>query len=109
MDKQLYEMHAGVCASLANAKRIEIIDLLQDGEKKAGTLAREMGINKANLSQHLQLMKSKGILLSRREGVLNYYSIANPKIVTACQLMREVMMDQLENISKLQQEYAEHR
>ncbi|MCH7763349.1 MAG: winged helix-turn-helix transcriptional regulator [Candidatus Marinimicrobia bacterium] len=107
VDKTLYEMHAGICAALANAKRIQIIDLLQDGEKMAGILAREMGINKANLSQHLQLMKSKGIVLSRRDGVSTYYSIANSKIITACRLMREVMMEQLENISKLQQEYVE--
>lgn len=107
MDNSLYEMHAGVCAALANAKRIQIIDLLQDGEKLAGTLAKEMNTNKANLSQHLQVMKSKGIVLSRRQGVFIYYSIANPKIITACQLMREVMMEQLEKINKLRQDYLD--
>lgn len=76
-------MHAGICAALANTKRIQIIDLLQDGGKMTGILAREMGINKANLSQHLQLMKSKGIILSRRDGVSTYYSIANPNVVSA--------------------------
>jgi len=107
MDKSIYEMHAGVCSALANAKRIQIIDLLQDGEKMAGILAREMGITKANLSQHLQVMKNKGIVLSRREGVSIYYSIANPKIVTACHLMREVLMEQLEDMSKLREEFSE--
>ena len=106
MDARLYEMHAGVCAALAHAKRIQIIDLLQGGEKTAGNLSREMEIPKGNLSQHLNVMKSKGLLLSRREGVSIYYRIANPKIVTACQLMREVLMEQLEDISKLRDEYA---
>ncbi len=99
-------MHAGVCAALANAKRIQIIDLLQDGEKIAGTLASEMEITKANLSQHLKVMKSKGIVLSRREGVFIYYSIANPKIVEACQLMREVLIEQLDGMSRLREEYT---
>lgn len=106
VDKSLYEMHAGVCAALANAKRIQIIDQLQDGEKMAGTLSNEMEITKANLSQHLKVMKSKGIVLSRREGVSIYYSIANPKIVEACQLMREVLMEQLDGMSRLREEYT---
>lgn len=107
MDRRLYEMHAYVCAALGNAKRIQIIDLLQDGEKTAGTLVNEMGISKANLSQHLQVMKSKGLLLSRREGVSIFYRISNPKIVVACQLMRAVLLEQLEDMSKLREEYSE--
>lgn len=81
-------------------------DLLQEGEKIAGTLSSEMEITKANLSQHLKVMKSKGIVLSRREGVSIYYSIANPKIVEACQLMREVLMEQLDGMSRLREEYT---
>ncbi len=101
MEPQLYEMHAGICAVLGNAKRIQIIDVLQEGEKSAGTLSHEMEISKANLSQHLNIMKSKGILLNRREGVSIYYRISNPKIVTACRLMREVLMEQIQDITKL--------
>jgi ArsR family transcriptional regulator len=108
MDKRVYELHADVCAVLGNPKRIQIIDLLQNGEKKAGTLAREMGIPKANLSQHLKVMKSRGILQSRREGVTIYYRIANPKIVTACQLMREVLMEQLADISRIREDFQEN-
>lgn len=107
MNQRLYEMQASVCAALGNAKRIQIIDLLQDGEKTAGTLVNEMGISKANLSQHLQVMKSKGLLLSRREGVSIFYRISNPKIVAACQLMRAVLLEQLEEMSKLREEYSE--
>lgn len=101
MEQGLYQMQAGVCAALGNTKRIQIIDLLQDGEKSAGTLAEELGITRANLSQHLQVMKTNGIVESRREGVSIYYRIANPKIIAACRLMREVLMEQIETISKL--------
>lgn len=106
MNTRLYEMHAAVCAALANAKRVHIIDLLQDGEKAAGVLAEEMGISSANLSQHLQVMKAKGLVLMRREGVNIYYRLANDKIVSACELMREVLMDQLEDLSRLREGYT---
>ena len=106
MDPRFYEMQASVCAALGNSKRIQIIDLLQEGERPAGDLAREMRITKASLSQHLNVMKNKGIVRSRRDGVLIYYRIANPKIISACQLMREVLMEQLEDMSRLREEYA---
>ena len=107
VDKLLYEMQAKVCAALGNAKRIQIIDLLQDDEKQAGTLVQEMGISKANLSQHLHVLKNNGILQSRREGVSIFYKITNPKIISACQLMREVLIDQLDEAVKLREEYIQ--
>jgi ArsR family transcriptional regulator len=101
----LFEMQAKACAALGHAKRIQIIDLLQEGEKTAGLLAQEMAISKANLSQHLKVMKNNGLLRSRRDGVTVYYEIANPKIVSACLLMREVLMDQLEKTVKVRENY----
>ena len=56
---------------------------------------------KANVSQHLAVMRLKGILRSRREGVNIYYRIANPKVVQACTLMREVLTEQMRERSKL--------
>lgn len=105
VDKLVYEMQAKVCAALGHAKRIQIIDLLQQGEKLAGLLAQEIGISKANLSQHLNVMKNNGLIQSRREGVSVYYQITNPKIVSACLLMREVLMDQLDKAAKLRDGY----
>lgn len=105
VDKLLYEMQAKVCTGLGHTKRIEIIDLLQKGEKSAGSLVGDMDISKANLSQHLSVLKNNGLLQSRREGVSVYYQITNPKIVTACLLMRDVLMDQLDNAAKLRQGY----
>lgn len=45
--------------------------------------------------QHLALMRNKGILKKRREGVSIYYSLANPKVITACDIMREVLFEYL--------------
>ena len=99
--KQIYEMHADVCKIFSNAKRLEILNMLKDREMSAGELSGNLGINKANLSQHMSVLKSKGVILSRREGVNIYYSIANPKIIQACNLMREVLMEQLQEKGKM--------
>ena len=91
----IYEMHAQVCSVLSNAKRLEIIDLLRSGEKTAGSLTREMGIPKPNVSQQLTILREKGILLSRREGRHIYYRLSFPKMLKAYDLLRQVLIERL--------------
>ncbi|NOY65205.1 MAG: winged helix-turn-helix transcriptional regulator [Nitrospirae bacterium] len=94
-NKRIFEMQAEVCKTLTNPKRLEIIHALKEGEKNVSELVEILGIPKANVSQHLSVMKKMGILKSRREGVNIYYSISNPKVIEACNLMREVLTEQL--------------
>ncbi len=100
-DKKIFEIQAEVCKVLTSPKRLEIIHALKDGEKSVSELVEILGIPKANVSQHLSILRSRGILKSRREGVNIFYSIANPKVIEACRLMREVLMEQLMNNSIL--------
>lgn len=101
MDKRIYEMHAGICSMFSNPKRLEVIDLLRDGEKSVNELSRLMEIPQANLSQHLTLMRQRGILETRREGVNIYYSVSNPKVLKAFEIMREVLLEQLSRHEKM--------
>lgn len=95
----LFELQAEVCKTLASPKRLEILNVLKDGEKTVSELVYIIGVSKANISQHLAVMK--GILKSRREGVNVHYSVANPKVIQACTLMREVLIEQMEEKSRL--------
>lgn len=94
--KHIYELHAEVCKTLANAKRIEIINLLRSGEKSVSWMLEKTGLLKANLSQHLSVMRQRGIIRARKEGLNVFYRIANPKIVRACDLIREVLFEHME-------------
>jgi len=93
--KQVFNMHAEVCKTLANPKRLEIIYALKEGELSVGELVKRLGISKANVSQHLAVLRQRRVVTARREGVNIYYRISNPKIVKACALMREVLVEQL--------------
>jgi len=99
--KSIYELQAEICKILSSPKRIEIISALKDGEKTVTELVDILGTPKANVSQHLAVMRLKGILKSRRNGVNIYYSIANPKVVQACSLMREVLNELLMERSRM--------
>ena len=57
-------------------------------------IMHETGLSKVNISQHMHILKSKGVIVSRKEGQQLFYSIANPKIIQACNLMREVLVEQ---------------
>lgn len=100
-NKTLYELQSEVCKTLASPKRLEILNALKEGEKTVGELVDILGVPKANVSQHLAVMRLKGILKSRREGVSIYYRIANDKVTQACILMREVLTEQMKERSKL--------
>lgn len=99
--RQIFELHALVCKTLANPKRLEILYALKEGELSAGELVKRLGITKANVSQHLALLRHARVVTARREGVNIFYKISNPKIIQACGLMREVLMEQLTEGGKL--------
>lgn len=95
VDDRLFELHARVCKTLANPWRLKLIWLLQDGERSLRDLVAAMGIPLANVSQHLNIMKTEGVVEVRREGSRSYYRLPNRKIVKAFMLMREVLQDRL--------------
>ncbi len=94
--KQVFRLQAEICKVLANPRRLEVLYALKDGERSVGEIVRLIGISKANLSQHLAVMRTAGIVNARREGVNIYYSVASEKITRACAIMRDVLMEKLE-------------
>ena len=93
-DKSIFEMQAEICKTLTNPKRIEILNVLRNEERTVTELVNAVGASKANVSQHLAVMRHKGILTTRREGVNIFYRVANPKVIEACSLMKEVLFEQ---------------
>ena len=92
---RLWEMQADICQLLANPKRLQILNLLKWGELSVGAMVQSLGVPKANLSQHLSLMRQRGILATRRQGTTIYYRLATPDITEACEIMREVLHEVL--------------
>ncbi len=91
-DLRVFELQAEICQTMANPKRLQIVNLLKNGELSVGEIVRAMGIPKANVSQHLSIMRQKGLIISRREGTAIFYRLASPKITEACSIMREVLL-----------------
>ena len=94
--ENIYDLHADVCKIFSNAKRLEIINALKEKEMSASELIEKIGLSKANLSQHMGVLRSKGVISTRKAGVNIYYRISNAKITQACDLMREVLLEQIQ-------------
>jgi ArsR family transcriptional regulator len=93
--KKLYEMQAEICSALSHPVRLHILDLLADKELSSAEILEILDIPKANLSQHLTVLKDAGILVGRKEGQFQILRLALPKIKVACQLVRGILSDRL--------------
>lgn len=101
MEKEIYQLHADICKTLANPKRLEIINCLRYNEMNVNDITKEIGARKSNISQHLTIMKLKGILSSRRDGIHIYYKVSSPKVIKAFDIMREVLLEHLSKNEKI--------
>ena len=106
--KSIYDLQAEICSALASPVRLKILDILGEGEKNSSDLLEELQIPKANLSQHLSVLKDAGILHTRKEGLFQYVSLALPKVKDACSLVRNILSEKMamdeEKNSKLMKE-----
>ena len=97
----IYDMQAEVLKTLSNPRRLEIVHLLADGPREVSRLAEEMGIAQPNLSQHLALMRSAGVVEGDRVGREVRYRLTDPGIVTACNMMRGVLERRLQRLADI--------
>ena len=106
---QLYDQFARIARAVANAHRLELIDLLAQGERRVDDLAREAGLAIANASQHLQSLRQGGLVESRRDGTAIYYRLADERVVRLWQAIREVGEARLAELDMLTRTYLHDR
>jgi len=95
--KSFFDLHSELCKTLSHPKRQEILDSLRHGEMTVNDIVIRTGISQPNLSQHLSILRNKGVVAARHEGVKVFYSISHPKIIRAFDLISEVMREILED------------
>jgi rhodanese-related sulfurtransferase len=117
MDKQmkrafknrLYEQFARIGKALSSAHRLELLEVLAQGEHSVEALAQETGMLVANASQHLQVLRAAQLVDVRREGVYIYYRLANERVFSLWQAMREVGETRIAEIDRIVQTYLHER
>ena len=88
--KSTYERNAEIYKILANSKRLEILNILKLKEMSVEKLVNTLRLPKANVSQHLALLRHARLVTVRRNGLNAYYKISNPKIVEPCRILHDL-------------------
>jgi rhodanese-related sulfurtransferase len=106
---KLFEQFARVGKALANPHRLEILDLLAQGERTVEDLAREAGMSVANTSRHLQELRAARLVEVRREGLYGYYRLADERVFAAWRAIRDLGEARLAEIDRLVGSYLTDR
>jgi len=105
MDRQtsieLHELHARLCKAIADPKRLLIITELRSGPLTVGELSQALEMSQSNTSQHLAVLRERGIVDATKDGLNVYYRLSSKKVLKAIDLLREFMVEQLGDQSRL--------
>lgn len=101
----LYDGFAGVAQALSAGRRVELLDILAQGERSVEDLARESGLSLANCSRHLQVLKRAGLVRGRREGVKVFYEPASEEVVALLDVLRQVAHSHSAEVRTLAEKY----
>jgi ArsR family transcriptional regulator, virulence genes transcriptional regulator len=94
-EEQLYRLQADLCQALADPTRLKLLTLLGERPRAVKDLVEATGERQAKISQHLAIMRQRGIVHTQRVGTEVHYSLADPRILEACHITREVLLQQL--------------
>jgi rhodanese-related sulfurtransferase/DNA-binding MarR family transcriptional regulator len=106
---QLYEQFARIGKALSNAHRLEVLEVLAQGEHSVEAVARETDMSIANASQHLQVLRAAQLVEVRREGVYIYYRLADEQVFSLWQTMRQVGEARIAEIDRIVETYLHDR
>ena len=105
---QLYTQFARIGKALASPQRLELLDLLAQGERTVEDLARQAALSVANASQHLKVLRQAQLVKTRREGLYVYCRLADPAVFDLWRALRTVGERQLTEIDRLVDVYMRH-
>ncbi len=101
---EVYSRHAEMCKVFSHPTRLRILNTLREQEVSVSDSAERLGVSIGNLSQHLNMMKQRRVLVSRKDANNVYYRLANPKILEAFDLIREILLEQMQREGNLMRE-----
>jgi len=104
MPDTLRQFKASIFQALAHPTRIAIVEALRDGELSAGAIIERLGLEQANASQHLSILRTKQVVNSRKEGNQVFYSVRDPLLIDVLDIMRRYFQAHVEEAISMLQE-----
>jgi len=105
----IFEQFANIATAFASPKRLEIIDILLQGEKDVETLSKQISATFANTSRHLQILKNARLVESRRDGVRIYYRISDERVFNCWKGLQLLAESRVAEIREVLKDFLEER
>jgi rhodanese-related sulfurtransferase/DNA-binding HxlR family transcriptional regulator len=102
---ELFDQFARVAQALASGRRVEIVDVLTNGDRTVEDLARQVGLSTANTSQHLQVLKEAGLVAASRDGTRVRYRLASAAVYEFWVGLRSLAAERLPGVKALAAAY----
>jgi DNA-binding transcriptional ArsR family regulator len=99
--RELHELTASICKALSDPKRLLLLYALADGPRTVGELCEALDAPQANTSQHLAILRERGLVEATRQGNKVCYSLRHPKVIEAIDLLRDVLAAEIERRQSL--------
>ncbi len=106
---ELFDQFARVAQALASGRRVEIVDVLANGERSVEELSRQVGMSVANTSRHLQILKEAGLVAATRNGTRVHYRLASPIVYRFWVALRSLAAERLPGVKGLVEAYLGSR
>lgn len=106
---EIYEQFARIGKAFSSASRLELIDLLAQGERTVDELAKETEMSVANTSRHLQVLKRERLVRRRKDGTRAYYTLADPEVYRAWKAVRTLAESRLAEVEETVTRYLSDR
>ena len=109
MTEELRRFKAEIFQALAHPTRIAIVELLRNGELSAGQLIEQLGLEQANASQHLAVLRGKQIVVNRKEGNQVFYSLRDKALIEVLDILKRYFYSQLTQTASMLKEIRADR
>jgi DNA-binding transcriptional ArsR family regulator len=93
--KEVFELQSRLCHAMSNPDRLEIIHILREGPQHVGSLVNLMGVSQTAMSRHLAVLRNIGLVSVHRQGQENIYQLTNQRVGDICDMMRQLLAEQL--------------
>jgi ArsR family transcriptional regulator len=91
LEQEILELHNGICSALADPKRIMLLYTVAQAPRNVGELAEELHMAQPTTSRHLKVLRERGLVVGHRDGNVVTYSLADPQLIQAIDLLRAVL------------------
>jgi len=100
-NQEITRLHANICAAISDPRRLMLLYAIDQQPRNVSRLAESIGISQPAASRHLKLLQQRGLVQANRDGASIIYTLTDPRLIEAMNMLRDVLYQRLEKRAEL--------